>query len=274
MPLFRRLLLLTALWPACAMAGQPLQLKNGDGPTVPAMAYGNWSGTSCPSTVVVSPGLASNERNMTALATRLEKEGYRVLVLGHGEKANPADVKLLVNTKMADDRVRNNFFKNRLAHIGAALAHARASCSPPFTALLGFSLGATAALVEAGAKANLAAQGQNRFDAYIAASPQGQGHLFGKDAWNSISKPTLVITGTRDNNQSISYKDRAAVFSGLPAGHNRLAIISGARHADVGGKGKPAVQNVLGNIVADFLAMAHTGKWLPVTYEGVDITDK
>ena len=270
----RHILIAALAWPATAMAaGEPLKLKNAEGAELPARLYGRPPDGACPPTIILSPGLAMGEKALTYYATRFEKEGYRAIVLGHGEKSKSPEIKILKNTLLKDDRARTAIFKKRLQDITAALAYA-AECKPPFTALFGFSLGAAATMLEAGAQANLPTQGQNRFDAYIAASPFGIGPLFTSAPWPGVTKPLLIVTGTQDNATGFPYKDRTAFYTHLPANHTRMAVVSGAAHNQIGGKGEPAMQTRMGNIMVDFLAMARTGKWLPVSYDNVEISEK
>ena len=64
-------------------------------------------------------------------------------------------------------------------------------------------MGAVTVMLEAGAKNIIgvapSAAGLDRFDAYVALSPEGPGIIFSERAWHGIHKPLLVLTGTRIN---------------------------------------------------------------------------
>ena len=66
-------------------------------------------------------------------------------------------------------------YNARLMDIAAALEWANSSCKAPFVALLGHSMGARTVEVEAGTKNNFGVKGLDRFDAYVALSPDGPG---------------------------------------------------------------------------------------------------
>ena len=109
-------------------------------------------------------------------------------------------------------------YNARLMDIAAALNWAQESCKAPFVALLGHSMGARTVMVEAGAKNNLAVKGLDRFDAYVAVSPDGPGPMFPRDAWGGIRKPMLLLTGTRDDSLEGEWKTRTIPYDRLPAG--------------------------------------------------------
>jgi predicted dienelactone hydrolase len=72
----------------------------------------------------------------------------------------------------------------------------------------------------------------------IALSPQGSGLIFPPDAWHEISKPVLMITGTRDTELGgASWKTRTEPFKNMRVGDKWLAVISGATHMNLAGNG-------------------------------------
>ncbi len=110
----------------------------------------------------------------------------------------------------------------RQADFDAILAAEEKRCRVPFKVLAGHSMGARAALVEAGATSTSGIAGRDRFDAYIAISPLGEGHsFFPTGAMKGIRKPVLVITGTEDRSVGGGYESRLATYEGLPPGRKR-----------------------------------------------------
>src|SRR5579871_439088 len=84
--------------------------------------------------------------------------------------------------------------------------------------------------------------GRNRFDAYVALSPEGPGIVFPEHAWNGIRKPMLILTGTRDQSLKGGPRARLIPFGDLP-GDNKcqwLGVIDGATHMNFAGNGPGA----------------------------------
>ena len=115
--------------------------------------------------------------------------------------------------------------------------------------------------------------GSNRFDAYIALSPQGEGTAFGPSAWSGVTKPVLMVTGTNDRVFDSDYTARLTAFAGLPTGRKRLAIIPGAGHLQIGGIGSAAVSAIVQALALEFAGQA-SGSWGPSRVTGAKITDK
>ena len=109
-------------------------------------------------------------------------------------------------------------YKERLVDIGIAKSWAEKKCDSGFSVLLGHSMGAATVMLEAGAKNLMDLSGEDRFDAYIALSPQGEGAIFNAKSWSPIQKPLLSITGTRDDELSgNSWKHRTQPFKNMSA---------------------------------------------------------
>ncbi len=122
--------------------------------------------------------------------------------------------------------------------IGAALDWARPRCDKHFSALIGHSMGAATVMLEAGAGNKLNLTGKDRFDAYVAMSPQGPGSIFPKDAWSKISKPVLMLTGTATRRWKEAWATRTVPYDDMPAGSCKwLGVIDGATHMNFGGRG-------------------------------------
>jgi predicted dienelactone hydrolase len=193
--------------------------RRADGANVPLMAFAATNSNGCPPLAVLSPGAGGTENTLAYLANGLRNDGWNAVVVGHRE-SGPGD-------------------------IGAAIAAESSRCRPPFKALLGHSMGAATVMLEAGAKNELGITGQDRFDAYVAMSPQGPGSIFPQNAWSGIRKPVLVLTGTRDNALEGRWQARTVPFSNMPAGCKWLGVIRGATHMNFAGGGWAAKTETL-----------------------------
>lgn len=118
----------------------------------------------------------------------------------------------------------------RMMDIAATLKWADKRCHAPFKAMLGHSMGAATVMLEAGAKNKLGVVGGNRFDAYVALSPQGPGGIFTDDAWRDIKKPVLVMTGTRDSGTEGTWQWRTETYKRMSTGCKWLGVVDGAGH--------------------------------------------
>jgi dienelactone hydrolase len=128
-------------------------------------------------------------------------------------------------------------YRDRLGDIGAALTWARHRCTPSFVVMLGHSMGAATTMIEAGAHDKLGVVGENRFDAYVAISPEGPGSVFTARAWHGIRKPVFVLTGTRDKGTEGDWRWRTQPYADLPNGCVWLGVIDGATHMNFAGRG-------------------------------------
>jgi hypothetical protein len=136
-------------------------------------------------------------------------------------------------------------------------------------------MGAITTMLEAGAVARFGRFGGDRFDGYVALSPQGIGSIFADGAWTRVSKPVLMITGTRDHGVDGDYRTRLTAFDGLPPGGKRLAIISGARHLELSGSAGSQSLGAIVGLIREFAAGVATGGSLPPSRVNIpDIRDK
>lgn len=124
------------------------------------------------------------------LAEALRKEGWMTVVLGHresGPDALWAEVhKSGLKSGLLALTTDPGAYQDRFMDIAASLQWMGRRCKPSFVALIGHSMGAATVMMEAGAKNKLGLRGQDRFDAYVAMSPQGPGSIFPPDAWREI----------------------------------------------------------------------------------------
>lgn len=224
-----------------APAQQLVQASREDGASTPLRVYAP-SNDSCAPLALISPGAGGNENGYQYLAEGMQASGWRAIVIGHKESGGAAlrsDMREARGIKSGLEGLVNDpkAYKARLMDIAAALKWAASSCKAPFMALLGHSMGARTVMVEAGAKNNFGIRGPDRFDAYVALSPDGPGKMFPKDAWSGIRKPVLMLTGTRDKSLDGDWKSRAIPYQSLPAGCKWLGVIDGASHMNFAGVG-------------------------------------
>ena len=219
-------------------AQQLVQAHRQDGAQTPLRIYAP-SASGCAPLALISPGAGGSEDGYKYLAEGMRDDGWQAIVMGHKESGSAAlrkdmrqsgirgGLKELVNDPVA--------YRGRLMDIDAALNWAGASCKAPFVALLGHSMGARTVMVEAGAKNKLGVKGQDRFDAYIAMSPDGPDSMFPENAWSEIRKPLLILTGTRDKSMQGGWESRTVPYESLPAGCKWLGVIDGATHMNFAG---------------------------------------
>ncbi|MGF1651536.1 MAG: alpha/beta hydrolase family protein [Hyphomicrobiaceae bacterium] len=222
------------------------ELRRSDGAVVPARIYGSREG--CPQTMIVSHGLGGSEAALEGFATALAGQGWLVFVLGHRESGRTVFREALFSGAMRERlsaaAVDPQLYRARFADLEAAFDYATARCRPPVLALAGHSMGAATVMLEAGAVGRMGRFGGDRFDVYVAISPQGIGHMWDAGAWRAVRKPVLMVTGTNDSGVDGDYETRLSAFEGLPPGRKRLAIIPGARHIALGRDGR------LGRLIA------------------------
>lgn len=249
------------------IAQQPLSVPRADGRQTPLMLYPAVSaGPGCAPLAVISHGAGGSENGYRYLAQAMAHLGYTTVVMGHRESglaALASDMRQYgplpgVTNLVADP----NAEQTRLLDVGAALKWAGLQCHAPFRVLLGHSMGAETVMLEAGAKNIVGVSsppaGNDRFDAYIALSPEGPGVIFPQDAWTSIRKPVLVLTGTRDQSLKGGPEARLVpwrVLPGIPSHCQWMGVIDGATHMNFAGNGDghEGVEPLVTQTIAAFL---------------------
>jgi alpha-beta hydrolase superfamily lysophospholipase len=260
-----------------ASAQSSLTLSRADGAQIPALNYAASGGATCPPTLVLSHGLGGDERAQDDLAKAMAAQGWRVLAIAHKESGRAVlrqtmrQGGLAAIDVVARERPLHVF---RFADLDAAFAEVTRTCRPKPLILAGHSMGAQTTMMEAGATALIGSMGSNRFDAYVALSPQGIGNTFAAGAWSGVSRPVLMITGTRDRTPDSDYRTRLTAFEGLPAGRKRLAVIPGAGHLQIGGVGSASVDTMVNTLVLEFAEQIASGEWSPSRTSGVTIEEK
>jgi predicted dienelactone hydrolase len=261
--------------------GQELvKVAREDGVQTPLRVYSS-KPDACAPLALISPGAGGNEDGYKYLAEGLRDDGWRAIVIGHKESGAAvlrSDMRDAGGIKPGLQQLVNDpsAYNARLMDIAAALQWADAKCKAPFNALLGHSMGARTVMVEAGAQNSLGVKGFNRFNAYVALSPDGPGPMFPENAWRGIDKPVLILTGTRDESLDGNWKTRTIPYDSLPAGCKWLGVIDGATHMNFAGVGLARSTKKLTLLeTTTFLDALRAGKCgLPVQQEGIVLKRK
>ncbi|MGO9862418.1 MAG: alpha/beta hydrolase family protein [Terriglobales bacterium] len=271
---------LFALGPQLVCAQQLVQAPREDGAQTALRVYSP-SAKGCAPLALISPGAGGSEDGYKYLAEALRDDGWRTIVMGHRESGSAA----LLSDMRQSGSMKGGLkelvldpaaYNARLMDIAAALKWATASCQAPFVALLGHSMGARTVMIEAGAKNKLDVKGLDRFDSYVALSPDGPGPMFPENAWSEIRKPLLMLTGTRDQPIEGDWQLRTIPFDSLPAGCKWLGVIEGATHVNFAGIGfAGSTEKLTLRETKAFLDGLRGGKCgTPVQAEGITVKSK
>lgn len=281
---------------AASLASAPLRAQEhasaprADGHETPLVVYGA-AGTKsgCAPLAVISHGAGGSENGYRYLAVAMAENGFTAVVMGHRESGGRALRRDILGngilggvTKLVSDPEAES---DRLLDVGAALEWSESRCTAPFRVLLGHSMGAETVMLEAGAQNIIDVKsppaGQDRFDAYVALSPEGSGVVFPDHAWNGIHKPILILTGTRDQSLKGGPKARQIPWHDLPGDGARkcqwMGVIEGATHMNFAGAGIGArsVDRKVTPTIMDFLHGVRAGACtLPSPIEGMTLQAK
>jgi pimeloyl-ACP methyl ester carboxylesterase len=252
-------------------------LPRADGQTTPTKYHGPKNG--CGPAMIISHGFGGNENGNGGLAASMGAQGWRVLVMGHQESGGQAFRAAIFSgsPKQGILEATTTPLKHqmRFLDLDAAIAEMTRVCRPSLFVLAGHSMGAMTTMLEAGAVSRFGRFGGNRFDAYVAISPQGVGYTYDRGAWARINKPVLMITGTRDQGSDGGLETRLSAFDGLPPGSKRLAIIPNAGHLALAANGNDDVTKAVSAIAIEFLQGLSKGSRLqPSSISTVTIRDK
>lgn len=248
--------------PAAAAGQQAASFPRQDGHTVPARVYAPATAT-CLGVAILSPGAGGSEKGLAYLGKAMSAQGYLAVVVGHQESGLWALRQHMrgrgLGGGLAALITDASAYDGRFMDIAAAKQWAATRCSGRESILLGHSMGAATVMIEAGAANKLGVRGSGSFDVYVALSPQGVGTIFPEHAWQNITSPVLMLTGTRDEELGgLSWKTRTQPFDDMPAGCKWLGVVDGATHGDFGGNGAtPGVQAIVARTVRAFLAGVH-----------------
>ena len=261
---------------AFAAGSKDIALPRRDGKETPVRLYGDWN--RCLPTMILSHGMGGDYSGLAYVANAAAANSFRAAVMGHAESGRSALRSVLFTRKSRKEDALLNpaIWQGRFDDIEATLAFATTNCRPPLLVLAGHSMGAATTMLEAGTRGAVAYGGADRFDAYVALSPQGVSWMF-KDtsAWSNIKKPVLLITGTEDSMFNDDYQNRVKTFDYLPRGYKRIVIIDGADHMDFGGRGKNSeAQQTTTRAIFDYLSMLQQKSIQTVSYPNALVKDK
>jgi pimeloyl-ACP methyl ester carboxylesterase len=270
-------ILLSGILLGVSSAAMAQSLPRADGGTTPIKSYGVSPG--CIPTMIISHGFGGSEAGNAALAESMARNGWRAIVMGHQESGRPALRQALLSgsprQSIIEATTTPQKHRMRFLDLDAAFKEATRLCRPSRLVLAGHSMGAMTTMLEAGASAKFGRFGSNRFDAYIAISPQGVGYSYAQGAWSGVSRPVLMITGTSDNGSDGGPETRLSAFEGLPPGRKRLAIIPGAGHLSLAANHDNSVSATVAKLSLEFVNSYASGRNLPVSnIQNVDIRDK
>lgn len=251
------------------LAQTRISAPRSDGHATPLLVYpAATTGSSCAPLAVISHGAGGSENGYRYLAEAMAQDGFTAVVMGHRESGLEAlrsdmrrhGIRRGIQALVADPKAE----EARLLDVGAALAWADHQCRAPFRVLLGHSMGSETVMLEAGARNAIGVSsppaGQDRFDAYVALSPEGPGIVFPEHAWNGVQKPILVLTGTRDKALNGDWKTRTVPWHDLPGDPSDkcqwMGVIDGATHMNFAGNGMGAdrVEPLVTQTIASFLS--------------------
>ena len=261
-----------------AFAQTPRTLSRASGGETPVLDYQPAGAALCPETLIVSHGFGGDQSALAPLARHMLAKGWRVIVMSHQESGR-AELRQAFQAGGGFAGVElaardPGMHAARFRDLDAAYALAVSACRPKSMILAGHSMGAQTVMMEAGAAPLIGRMGSDRFDAYIAISPQGIGAAYAAGAWARVSKPVLMITGSNDRTAGGDYRSRLSAFEGLPPGRKRLAIIPGAGHLQVGQIGSENVSSAVNALAAEFAAQIASGAWAPSRIQGADVREK
>lgn len=259
-------LLLAWLLPLAAGAQTAIVVVRADGTVEPVVVYEANAGR-CAPLALISPGAGGTEKGLAYLALALKQHGWTTLVLGHkasGPDALRADMRGAggLQAGLLELTADRGAYDSRFLDITAALTLQSGGCRDRHTVLIGHSMGAATVMLEAGAGNRLGLPaGKDRFDAYVALSPQGPGSIFPESAWRGIAKPVLLITGTRDQALEGGWQSRTKPFRDMRRGCKALAVVDGATHMNFAGVGfAKGAEDVTTRLVLAFVDGVRDGR--------------
>lgn len=283
------LCLVAGLSAVSVAAQRRIDAPRSDGRTTPLLIYqAEGAGSGCAPLAILSHGAGGSENGYRYLAEAMSREGFTTIVMGHRESGLAA-----LRADMMADGIHEgiqalvadaNAEEARLLDVGAALKWADAQCRAPFRVLLGHSMGAETTMLEAGARNMIGVveppAGRDRFDAYIALSPEGPAVVFPDHAWSGIHKPMLILTGTRDQSLNGGPEARLIPWTGLPGTAGRCqweGVIEGATHMNFAGSGlgHERVEPLITQTIHSFLSGVRAGSCgLPAAVPGIALKSK
>ena len=225
-----------------ACAQQAVETSRQDRGVVSMTAYAP-KATACRGVAIISPGAGGSAQGYRFLGEIMSSLGYLSVVVGHQESGRRALREHLRGNGLRDGLAElitdPEAYRGRFMDVVAARRWAGGRCASGESLLIGHSMGAATAMMEAGARNKLGIRGADAFSAYVALAPQGPGTIFPDDAWTAIRKPVLLLTGTRDDDiGGTGWQTRTEAFRSMPPGCKWLGVIDGASHWNFAGRGQ------------------------------------
>ena len=286
LPLIRIHILLgivLALLAGSLAAQQPDGVTRQDGKVVPLRLY-EPAGDTCLGIAIISPGAGGSETGYAYLGQALASMRYVTVIVGHPESGLQAVWKQMQGHGLREGLARlitdAQAYEGRFMDIAAARHWAAQRCNRGQSILLGHSMGAATAMIEAGAKNKLGLRAADGFEVYIVLSPQGSGSppaIFPAGAWQGISKPLLSITGSKDDELGGgSWETRREPFENMAPGCKWFAVIDDATHMNLAGHGLSRRSQALTiQTIQQFLLAVHQGECkLPPPQPGITMLAK
>lgn len=263
-----------------AHSQEALQFPRQDQKLVQATAYAPASLT-CGGIAIISPGAGGSEKGYRYLGEALSALGYLAVVVGHQESGRTALREQArsngLREGLAELVTEPDAYRGRFMDIAAAKRWAKDRCKAEESVLIGHSMGAATAMMEAGARSKVGVPGTDAFSAYIALSPQGAGSIFPENAWSDIRKPVLLLTGTRDTGLGgASWETRTEPFKSMAPGCKWLGVIDGSNHMNFAGRGMSRTTEALASLtIGNFLNALRRGDCRsPERVQGMELTTK
>jgi len=263
-----------------AHSQEALQLQRQDHKRIPATAYAPASPT-CQGISIISPGAGGSEKGYRYLGATLSTLGYLAVVVDHPESGRRAVREHLQSKGLREGLAElinePDAYRGRFMDIAAAKRWAKDRCEAEESVLIGHSMGAATAMMEAGARNKLGVQGTDAFHIYIALSPQGPGSIFPANAWADIQKPVLLLTGTEDTELGGgSWETRTKPFNNMAPGCKWLGAIDGSSHLNFAGIGlSHRTESLVALTIGNFLSALHHGDCNPpAQVQGMELSTK
>jgi predicted dienelactone hydrolase len=271
------LLQLTAV---VAFGQEVVTIQRQDQKAMAIAAYSPKTGN-CRGIAIISPGAGGSEKGYQYLGEGMASLGYLAVVMGHQESGPRAVRERLrgrdVRAALADLITDPNAYRGRFLDIATSTQWAHGRCQGTEAVLVGHSMGAATAMLEAGARNHLDMSGSDSFGMYVALSPQGAGSIFPANAWSDIKRPVLSLTGTRDDElQGASWETRTEPYRNMPVGCKWLGVIDGATHMNLAGLGMArGSEELITKVIGAFVDGVRRGDCAaPRQVGGIDLRSK
>jgi predicted dienelactone hydrolase len=263
-----------------ALCRETLNITRADNKSVSIVVYS--PADTCKGIVIISHGAGASEIVYPYLGKAMAAQAYLTVVPGHQESGLQGLNKKVIAAGGPREGLKaliidSEAYKGRFMDIAAARQWAQERCGAKESILIGHSMGAATTMIEAGAKNKVGVTGSNAFDIYIALSPQGPGTIFTENAWHEISKPVLLLTGTKDKElDAPDWQNRTEPFNDMSPGCKWLGIIDGATHFNFAGIGMSGqTEKLTVKTIQAFLAGVHQHDCkMPRQEQGIEIKVK